>query len=141
MYVTASFGYLSANPEYSQFDFLAGQDFSDQATSKAEFEREADAKYAACDDNRHRAGGGYTVIGDTGMPLDGFNGMIIGDNQLHLTFGMPPNSPVKASILDALVAGKGFNYDTGLQLYQHKAGDWELSERVRATVSFSRLEN
>jgi hypothetical protein len=121
----------------TSFDFFAADDISDEAASKAEFEREADAKYAACDDNRHRAGGGYTPIGDTGMPLDGFSGMLIGDDQLHLTFGMPPNSPVKASILDALVAGKGFNYDTGLQFYQHKAGDWNVSESVRATVSFS----
>jgi len=141
MYVTVSFGYLTANPENSQFDFLAGQDLSDQAASKAEFEREADAKYAACDDKRHEAGSGYTTIGNAGMPLDGFNGMIIGDSQLHLTFAIPPNSPVDTPILDALAAGKGFNYDTGLQLYQHRAGDWGLSERVRATVSFSRLEN
>jgi hypothetical protein len=137
MYVTASFGYLTANPENIQFDFLAGRDFSDQTTNKAEIERAADAKYAVCDDHRHEAGNGYTVIGDAGMPLDGFSGMAIGDNQLHLTFGMPPNSPLKASILDALVDGKGFNYDTGLQLYQRKVGDSELSERVRATVSFS----
>jgi hypothetical protein len=72
------------------------------------------------------------------MPLDGFNGMLIGDNQLHLTFKVPPNSPVDSPILDALVAGKGFNYDTGMQTYQDKAG---YSTRVRATVSFSRLEN
>jgi hypothetical protein len=70
MYVTGSFGYLTANPENSQFDFLAGLDFSDQAAGKAEFKRRADAKYAACDDNRHEDSSGYTVIGDTGMPLD-----------------------------------------------------------------------
>jgi hypothetical protein len=64
--------------------------------------------------------------------------MLIGDDQLHLTFAMPPNSPVDSPILDALAAGKGFNYDTGTQTYQDKAG---YSSLVRATVSFSRLEN
>jgi hypothetical protein len=72
------------------------------------------------------------------MPLNGFDGLAIGDNQLHLTFLMPSNSPVDAPILESLAAGKGFNYDTGMQLYQDKYGN---SERVRATVSFSHLEN
>jgi hypothetical protein len=72
------------------------------------------------------------------MPLDGFDGMIIGDDQLHLTFAMPPNSPVDTPVLDALAAGKDFNYDTGMQVYQDKGG---TSSPARATVSFRRLEN
>jgi hypothetical protein len=51
---------------------------------------------------------------------------------------MPPNSQVDTPILDSLAAGKGFNYDTGMQLYQDKAGN---SSRVRAAVSFSHLDN
>jgi hypothetical protein len=138
MWVTALFGDLSANPEHKSFDFLAGQDFSDQTASKADFEHQAEARRAACDLKRQGITFHYTTIGDAGMPLDGFNGMIIGDNQLHLTFATPPNSPVDTPILDALAAGKGFNYDTGMQMYQDKGG---TSSRVRATVSFSRLED
>ncbi len=132
--VTAQFGDLSANPEHKSFDFLGGQDFSDQTASKADFEHAAEARRAACDLKREGIAFRYTSIGGTTMPLNGFNGMLIGDNQLHLTFEMPPNSPVDAPILDGLVAGKGFNYDTGEQLYQDGSG---TSSRVRATVSFS----
>jgi hypothetical protein len=125
---------------WQSFDFLGGEDFkTDKAASAADFEREKDTRVAAC--GAHLGAGRtahYTPIGDAAMPLDGFNGMLIGDNQLHLTFKVPPNSPVDSPILDALVAGKGFNYDTGMQTYQDKAG---YSTRVRATVSFSRLEN
>jgi hypothetical protein len=134
MWVTALSGDLSANPEHKSFDFLAGLDSSDAAASKADIEREADAKHAACDDKRQGITYRYTSIGGTSMPLNGFNGMLIGDDQLHLTFEMPPNSPVDAPILDALAAGKGFNYDTGMQTFQDTAG---TSSRVRATVSFS----
>ena len=121
--VTAQFGDLSANPEHKSFDFLAGQDFSDQTASKADFEHAAEARRAACDLKREGIAFRYTSIGGTTMPLNGFNGMLIGDNQLHLTFEMPPNSPVDAPILDGLVAGKGFNYDTGEQLYQDAASN------------------
>jgi hypothetical protein len=138
MWVTALFGDLSANPEHKSFDFLAGQDLSDQTASKADFEHAAEARRAACDPKREGITFRYTSIGGTSMPLNGFNGLLIGDGSLHLTFEMPPNSPVDAPILDALAAGKGFNYDTGEQLYQDSAGH---SSRVRATVSFSRLEN
>jgi hypothetical protein len=138
MSVTARYGSLSANPEEIDFDFLAGQDFADQAASKADFERAADAKHAACDPKRQGITFRYTSIPINGIPgMIGDNG-IIGDNQLHLHFTMPPNSPVEASILDSLRAGKGFNYDTGMQPFQDGAGS---SSRVRATVSFSRLEN
>jgi hypothetical protein len=129
------------NPGQSNFDFLAGLDFGDdKATSEANFERENDVRVAACGAHHPGRTSNYTLIGDgdTSMPLNGFNGVLIGDNQLHLTFLMPPNSPVDAPILESLAAGKGFNYDTGMQLYQDKYGN---SERVRATVSFSRLEN
>jgi hypothetical protein len=129
------------NPGQSDFDFLAGQDFGDdKGASAANFEREGETRYATCGPHNAARGSGYTSIGldDTSMPLNGFNGMLIGDDQLHLTFRMPPNSPVDVPILDSLAAGKGFNYDTGMQLYQDKTGN---SERVRATVSFSRLEN
>jgi hypothetical protein len=99
---------------------------------------ENDARVAACGPHHPGRTARYTAIGDAAMPLSGFNGMLIGDDQLHLTFAMPPNSPVDSPILDALAAGKGFNYDTGTQTYQDKAG---YSSLVRATVSFSRLEN
>jgi hypothetical protein len=122
----------------TNFDFLAGQDFSDKATSSADWDRENEVRFATCGPHKYPRSHGYTTIGNAGMPLDGFNGMIIGDDQLHLTFAMPPNSPVDTPILDALAAGKGFNYDTGMQMYQDKGGP---SSRVRATVSFSRLED
>lgn len=131
----------SDNPGQSNFDFLAGMDFGDdKAASEANFERENDVRFAACGPQSVGRTSTYTRIGDddTSMPLNGFNGMLIADDQLHLTFAMPPNSPVDASILDSLAAGKGFNYDTGMQLYQDKYGN---STHVRATVSFSRLEN
>ena len=121
-----------------RFDFLGGQDFDDEAISKANWDRENDARVAACGPHQPVRSANYTSIGDTSMPLNGFDGMMIGDDQLHLTFAMPPNSPVDTPILDALAAGKGFNYDTGMQLYQDKIG---TSSRMRATVSFSRLEN
>jgi hypothetical protein len=53
MWVTALFGATTASPAGRSFDFLAGEDFSDEAAIKADFEREADAKHAACDDKRH----------------------------------------------------------------------------------------
>jgi hypothetical protein len=134
MSVTAKFGSTTASPGGSSFDFSAGQDFSDEAASKADFERAADARHAACDPKRPGITYRYTTIPINGIPgMIGDNG-IIGDNSLHLYFAMPPNSAVEASILDSLVAGKGFNYDTGTQLFQDKAGN---SSRVRATVSFS----
>jgi hypothetical protein len=68
------------------------------------------------------------------MPLAGFDGLMIGDDQLHLTFSMPPNSD--APIRDSRAKWQGFNYDTGMQPYQDKAGPL----RVRATVSLSRPE-
>ncbi len=126
------------NPEQSSFDFLAGQDFQDKAISLTDWDRENDARVAACGPHHTGRGSHYTSIGGTGMPLDGFGGIQIGDDQLHLTFAMPPNSPVDTPILDALSAGKGFNYDTGMQTFQDEVG---TSSRVRATVSFSRLEN
>jgi hypothetical protein len=122
----------------TDFDFLAGQNFEDKATSLADFDREDEVRFATCGPHKFGRSRRYTTIGNAGMPLDGFNGMIIGDDQLHLTFAMPPNSPVDTPILDALAAGKGFNYDTGMQMYQDKGG---TSSRVRATVSFSRLED
>ena len=122
----------------TSFDFLAGQDFADQATSRADFDREDEVRYATCGPHKFRRSRNYTNVGNAGVPLDGLNGMIIGDDQLHLTFAMPPNSPVDTQILDALAAGKGFNYDTGMQTFRDKGG---TSSRVRATVSFSRLEN
>ena len=81
--VTAEFGDLSANPEHKSFDFLAGQDFSDQTASKADFAHAAEARRAACDLKREGIAFRYTSIGGTTMPLNGFNGMLIGDNQLH----------------------------------------------------------
>ncbi len=122
----------------TNFDFFAGQDFDDKATSLADWDRENEVRFATCGPHKYPRSGRYTTIGNAGMPLDGFNGMIIGDSQLHLTFAIPPNSPVDTPILDALAAGKGFNYDTGMQMYQDKGG---TSSRVRATVSFSRLED
>jgi len=123
----------------TSFDFLGGQDFDDKATSSADFDREDEVRFATCGPHKFSRSRRYTTIGNAGMPLDGFNGMIIGDDQLHLTFAMPPNSPViDAPILDSLAAGKGFNYDSGMQQYQEKGG---TSSRMRATVSFSRLEN
>lgn len=133
MAVAAIYGNTSQS-----FDFLGGQDFDDKAISKANWDREDDARVAACGPHHTGRSSHYTSIGDTAMPLDGFNGLIIGDDQLHLTFAMPPNSPVDAPILNSLAVGKGFNYDTGMQQYQDQGG---TSSRMRATVSFSRLEN
>jgi hypothetical protein len=145
MYVTAQFGFLSANPEEIIFNFLAGQDVPESAASKADRARALDAERAACDPKRQGIGFNYTNIPKNGIPgIIGDNIGIIGDNQFQRNFTMPPDSPVEASILDSLVAGKGFNYDTGMQLVQ--GGDFQSNSgrspsRVRATVSFSRLEN
>jgi plastocyanin len=122
----------------THLDILAGQDFEDKATSSADFNREDEVRVAACGPHKNWRSRRYTTIGSAGMPLNPFNGMIIGDDQLHLTFAVPPNSPVDTPILDALAAGKGLNYDTGMQMYEDKGG---TSSRVRAIVSFSRLEN
>jgi hypothetical protein len=143
MYVTAQFGFSSA--EEIIFNFFAGQDVPESAASKADRERALDAERAACDPKRLGISFYYTYIPKNGIPgIIGDNIGIIGDAALSLNFTMPPNSPVEASILDSLVAGKGFNYDTGMQLVQ--GGDFQSNSgrspsRVRATVSFSRLEN
>lgn len=130
----------------SNFDFLAGQDLRNQAASKAEFERQVDAS-AACPTyltiaNTSIISFNYTTIPKDDLPeIPGIRDSIIHDGQFHLIFDMPPNSPVEASILDALVAGKGFNYDTGMLLIQESHGRYSRSSRVRATVSFSRLSD
>jgi hypothetical protein len=120
--------------------FLAGQDFRDKAASSAYFDGEGEVRFATCGPHKWQRTLAYTRIGidNAGLLLDGFNGLMIGDDQLHLTFATPPDSPVDTPILDALAAGKGFNYDTGMQTFQDKDGS---ASRVRATVSFSRLEN
>ena len=126
------------NPGRSSFDFLAGQDYQDKGTGLADSRREDEIRYATCGPHKWPRSRGYTIIGNAGLPLDGFEGLDIGDAQVHLFFGVPPDSPLDTAILDALAAGKGFNYDTGMQTFQDKGG---TSSRVRATVSFSRLEN
>lgn len=124
------------------FDFLAGQDLRDSVDRKAEFERQVDAGDAACHPKHPQWSiitFNYTVIPNDGLPgIPASRNSTIGDGQFHLTFDMPPDSPVETSILDALVAGKGFNYDTGMLLVAGKAGK---SERVRALISFSRLND
>jgi hypothetical protein len=128
------------NPGQSRFAFLAGQDFQDKAASSAYLDRENEVRFATCGPHKWQGSLDYTRIGigNAGLLLDGFNGLMIGDDQLHLTFATPPDSPVDTPILDALAAGKGFNYDTGMQTFQDKDGS---SSRVRATLSFSRLDN
>ena len=146
MSITVQFGGSSANPEEIHFDFLADQDSPESAASKADRARALDAWRAACDPKRS----GPTVGIYTYIPKNGIPGIIgdkigtIGDSQLHLIFTMPPNSPVEASIIDSLLAGNGFNYDTEMQLFQGgilQSNYSKSSSRVRATVSFSRLEN
>jgi plastocyanin len=146
MSITVQFGGSSANPEEIHFDFLADQDSPESAASKADRARALDAWRAACDPKRS----GPTVGIYTYIPKNGIPGIIgdkigtIGDSQLHLIFTMPPNSPVEASIIDSLLAGKGFNYDTEMQLFQGgilQSNYSKSSSRVRATVSFGRLEN
>jgi len=124
------------------FDFLAGQDLRNPVDNKAEFQRQVDAGDAACHPQHPQwsiISFGYTTIPKDGLSaVPGISNSTIGDGQFHLNFEMPPTSPVETSILDALVAGKGFNYDTGMLLVQNNAGK---SERVRASVSFSRLKD
>ena len=146
MNVTVQFGGLSANPEGIYFEFLAGTDGPESASSKGDHALALDAWRAACNPRRSVPNTStYTYI-----PKDGIPGIIgdkigtIGDSQLQFNFTMPPNSPVEASIIDSLLAGKGFNYDTGMQLFQAgilQSNNSKSSSRVRATVSFSRLEN
>lgn len=145
MFVTAQFGASSANPKEIIFNFFAGQE-PESAASKADWALLVDAWRAACDPKRS----GPTLGIYTYIPKDGISGIIgdkigtIGDSHLALNFTMPPNSPVEASIIDSLVAGKGFNYDTGMQLFQGgilQSNYSKSASRVRATVSFSRLEN
>ena len=137
MAVTVRFGGLSKTVQ-NTFDLLDGEDLVDQAPNMADFTRRSDAWRAACVHNRPGYTSYNTTIPNSDLPeIPGLVSFVISDHFFHLVFKMPPNSPAEASMVDSLVAGKGFNYDTGMKFVQESAG----TSRVRGTVSFSRLQD
>jgi len=131
----------ATNSSNNYFDFVAWNHFT--IGTKPDYKRWDDAERAACDPRRHGSYGAYTASSGLTMPAPIINGIRVNitDDYLSLDLlsGLTSSlSPAAISILESLAAGKGFNFDTGMQLIQDEKGN---STREHATVSFSRLEN
>jgi hypothetical protein len=129
------------NSSNNYFDFMAWNHFT--IGTKPDYKRWEDAERAACDPRRHGSYGASTGYSGLTMPAPIINGIQVNITDdylgLDLLSGLTSSlSPAAISILESLAAGKGFNFDTGMQLIQDEKGN---STRERATVSFSRLEN